>query len=281
MGVESHHENFPQELSLITREHNLPPELNISAVELEKRLIKFGGILHSITKKFFSIETKEVLKKPEILASIYKARNKYIEWGEKLDIDLLIFLLKKRIESHNQENEVLYTIALDKIDQISSNQLKILVLIQTKIGLLPFLNTQKVDETFNLNKLKSFLKPTKNSKIEDIDHLKSLGILIQMFPYKWENIEISSNSDLIELQKICMDTQKNIDSKEFDGLDLSPVGRIIASSKIRSLINSENIGFLYTDKSLADLEVNEIEALGNIRAYSQGQGASNRSKDIE
>lgn len=264
--TETFHKNSIRKIS---NKVKLPPNLLANSTILNKRQEVFDNMVlnffqkenHNISPEFYQI--------PELLVAYSTAKCKYLQWGEKINIELLIGLLIERLKSHNQSDEIYYEQALNRIDQITSEQLKFIILHHSAIGLLSFINAQNSDCLPNLDKLVEYLKEAIIVTNKDIDHLISLGLITELTPYSYyetisEHFDNPSIQTLNDIIRLSLQKLKNINIWSYN---LSPVCRIISSTHIKEILNQSDIGFIYPGKQLVDFYVKNLYATENVAGY--------------
>lgn len=254
----------------ISKKVKLPTNLIKDSKILNERLLSFDDkLFNSLQNKEFE-KIQPIDQEPELFAAYAIARTKYAQWGDKINIDLLIRLLIERLKAFNNSEEIYYDQALNKIDLITSNQLKFITLHQSIFGLITFLATQNPEFLPDLKILITYLSDEFPVTTLDLDHLISLGLINDITPYRYPELETSKEIDnkVLELKNLVDSKILKLRNIKIWNYSLSPVCRIISSLNIKELLKPSDIGFIYPERQLADFFVKNLYASEEVTAFA-------------
>jgi hypothetical protein len=259
----------------------LPVSLVQNSKILKHRVQSFDDLFKTVFQSANFKETPLVHEIPELFASYSNAKIKYAQWGNKIDINLLISVLIERIRTFNQEDEIYYDQALNNLSLITTSQLKLLVLHQVTYGLIQFLMNQSNEMLPNLSNLVNYLQTDFTATVMDLDHLISQGLINDMFPQRFTEQIYNSDLDskIQELKNLLDNLQTKFFKLQIWSYNLSPVCRIITSLKIKELLNDSSIEFIYPPKELADLYVKNLIASADVMVYGTNNIKDDKHKN--
>lgn len=222
--------------------------------------------------------TKLALEDPSVQKTIIDAIeiSKYQDSVSKKD--LLRKLVVNRVRNYNLEfHEIIYTEAIQTIKKLTSDQIKFLCIIDT-ISVLIYPLIDGDDDFFinELSKLESYINNFKQPSILEIDYLKNIGLISSTLPYEINSEKIDKYSD--KEFKNLVNKCKEIIGSEFytslklNQLQLTPVGLAISHTNLTEITKTNiNQRDFNIPLRLADFQARNIEAIGEVTAYSTGK----------